>query len=219
MNRTLKTQDETTLSAYHAGDADAPRALVVLQEIFGVNGHIREVCDRFAAEGYEVIAPALFDRIAPNIELGYGPDDIQEGRALRNKLALEASLSDIQAAIDALGDKPIGIIGYCWGGALAWQAACKLDKLKAAVCWYGGGIADARSLTPKVPVQMHFGDQDKSIPMSDVNAIKTAQPDVQIIVYEGADHGFGCDHRGSYDEAAYMLAQERSLAFFDRYLR
>lgn len=218
MNKTLNTKDGKTISAYHAGSADSPRALVVLQEIFGVNSHIREVCDRFAADGYEVIAPALFDRIEPGKELGYTQDDVQQGLALRSKIKLEESLADIDAAIQALGDKPVGIIGYCWGGTLSWQAACKLDGLKAAVCWYGGGIAEARSQKPKVPVQMHFGDQDGSIPMKDVGAIKEAQPQVETYVYEGAGHGFGCDQRASYDKEAYELARKRSLDFFAKKL-
>lgn len=218
MNKTLNTKDGKTISAYHAGSADSPRALVVLQEIFGVNSHIREVCDRFAAGGYEVIAPALFDRIEPGKELGYTQDDVQQGLALRSKIKLEESLADIDAAIQALGDKPVGIIGYCWGGTLSWQAACKLDGLKAAVCWYGGGIAEARSQKPKVPVQMHFGDQDGSIPMKDVGAIKEAQPQVETYVYEGAGHGFGCDQRASYDKEAYELARKRSLDFFAKKL-
>ncbi len=218
MNKTLNTKDGKTISAYHAGSADSPCALVVLQEIFGVNSHIREVCDRFAADGYEVIAPALFDRIEPGKELGYTQDDVQQGLALRSKIKLEESLADIDAAIQALGDKPVGIIGYCWGGTLSWQAACKLDGLKAAVCWYGGGIAEARSQKPKVPVQMHFGDQDGSIPMKDVGAIKEAQPQVETYVYEGAGHGFGCDQRASYDKEAYELARKRSLDFFAKKL-
>lgn len=218
MNKTLNTKDGKTISAYHAGSADSPRALVVLQEIFGVNSHIREVCDRFAADGYEVIAPALFDRIEPGKELGYTQDDVQQGLALRSKIKLEESLADIDAAIQALGDKPVGIIGYCWGGTLSWQAACKLDGLKAAVCWYGGGIAEARSQKPKVPVQMHFGDQDGSIPMKDVGAIKEAQPQVETYIYEGAGHGFGCDQRASYDKEAYELARKRSLDFFAKKL-
>ena len=218
MNKTLNTKDGKTISAYHAGSADSPCALVVLQEIFGVNSHIREVCDRFAADGYEVIAPALFDRIEPGKELGYTQDDVQQGLALRSKIKLEESLADIDAAIQALGDKPVGIIGYCWGGTLSWQAACKLDGLKAAVCWYGGGIAEARSQKPKVPVQMHFGDQDGSIPMKDVGAIKEAQPQVETYVNEGAGHGFGCDQRASYDKEAYELARKRSLDFFAKKL-
>jgi len=218
MNKTLHTKDGKTISAYHAGSADAPRALVVLQEIFGVNSHIRDVCERFAADGYEVIAPALFDRIESGKELGYTQGDVQKGLALRSKIKLEESLADIEAAIQALGKKPIGIIGYCWGGTLAWQAACKLDGLRAAVCWYGGGIAEARSQSAKAPVQMHFGDQDGSIPMSDVEAIKKAQPSVEIHVYKGVGHGFGCDHRGSYDEEAYKLARKRSLDFFSKNL-
>jgi len=215
---TLNTTDQKSIAAYRTGASDAPRALVVLQEIFGINSHIRNVCERFAAQGYEVIAPALFDRAEPNVQLGYTQEDVQQGLALRSRVTLEKSLLDIEAAIKALGNKPVGIIGYCWGGALAWHAACKLDGLKAAVCWYGGGIADARSLTSRIPVQMHFGDKDGSIPVSDIDAIKAAQPEVDIHVYEGAGHGFGCDQRGSYNESAYQLAQQRSLDFLAKHL-
>jgi Dienelactone hydrolase and related enzymes len=218
MNINLITEDAQTISAYCAGDENSKRGLVVLQEIFGVNSHIRNVCDRFAQEGYYVIAPALFDRAEKNVELGYTGDDVQAGLALRSKVALEDTLKDIDAAIKHLDDRSVAIVGYCWGGALAWQAAAKLGGLSAASCWYGGGIAQAKDLTARIPVQMHFGDQDGSIPMADVEAIQAAQPGVELHVYQGAGHGFGCDQRGSFNEAAYKLAQERTLRFFDEHL-
>lgn len=218
MQITLDTRDGQQIHAYRAGAPDAPRALVVLQEIFGVNAHIRQVCDRFAEQGYDVIAPALFDRAQPDVQLGYAQEDVQAGLALRERLTLDQSLADIQAAIAALNGKPAGIIGYCWGGALAWQAACRLDGLKAAACWYGGGIAKALDQTPRIPVQMHFGELDHAIPLSDVAAIQAAHPGVETFVYDGAQHGFGCDHRASYDAAAYALAQRRSLDFFAQHL-
>ncbi|MBO9352374.1 dienelactone hydrolase family protein [Bordetella petrii] len=218
MDIELKTEDGQTISAYRAGDANAKRGLVVLQEIFGVNGHIRDVCETFAKQGYDVIAPALFDRAQKDVELGYTGEDVQAGLALRAKVDLADTLKDIEAAIKALAGKPVAIVGYCWGGALAWQAACKLGGLAAASCWYGGGIAQAKDLTPKIPVQMHFGGKDGSIPMSDVEAIQAAQPNVEFHVYPEAGHGFGCDQRGSYDAAAYQLAQERTLRYFDQHL-
>jgi len=218
MNQTLSASDGVTITAYRSGSADAPRAIVVLQEIFGVNHHIRDVCDRFAAQGYDVIAPALFDRATPGVELGYTPDDIQAGLKLRARIKPEDTLVDIRAAIDALQGKPAAVVGYCWGGALSWHAACQLDGLKAASCWYGGGIAQAKDQTARIPVQMHFGDQDGSIPMDDVRAIQAAQPQVDLHVYAGAGHGFGCDQRGSYHAQSYALAQQRTLEFFARHL-
>jgi len=218
MNQTLVASDGTTLSAYRSGSADAPRAIVVLQEIFGVNSHMREVCDRFAAQGYDVIAPALFDRATPGVQLGYTPDDIQEGLKLRARIKLEDTLQDIRAAIAALQGKPAAIVGYCWGGALSWHAACQLDGLRAAACWYGGGIAQALDQTARIPVQMHFGDQDSSIPMRDVQAIQAAHPQIDLHVYVGAGHGFGCDQRASYHPESYALAQQRTLDFFARHL-
>lgn len=218
MNINLTTADGKTISAYRTGDANAKRGLVVLQEIFGINSHIREVCDRFAKEGYDVIAPALFDRAEQGVELGYTGDDVQAGLALRSKVELADTLKDIEAAIKQLAGKPVAVVGYCWGGALAWEAAAKLDGLSAASCWYGGGIAQAKDLTARIPVQMHFGGQDGSIPMSDVEAIQAAQPDVEFHIYPEAGHGFGCNQRGSYNDDAYQLAQERTLRFFDKHL-
>lgn len=218
MNTKLTTEDGQTISAYRSGDTNTKRGLIVLQEIFGINGHIRNVCDTFAKQGYDVIAPALFDRAQKDVELGYTSDDVQAGLALRAKVDLADTLTDIKAAIESLAGKPIAIVGYCWGGALAWQAACKLDGLSAASCWYGGGIAQAKDLVAQIPVQMHFGEQDGSIPMSDVEIIQAAQPTVQSHVYPDAGHGFGCDQRGSYNAAAYQLAQERTLRFFDQHL-
>ena len=218
MDIQLTTQDGQTISAYRTGDANAKRGLIVLQEIFGVNGHIRNVCDTFAKQGYDVIAPALFDRAQKDVDLGYTAEDVQAGLALRAKVDLADTLKDIEAAIQMLAGKPVAIVGYCWGGALAWHAACKLDGLSAASCWYGGGIAQAKDLTARIPVQMHFGGQDGSIPMSDVEAILAAQPNVESHVYPEAGHGFGCNQRGSYNAAAYQLAQERTLRYFDQHL-
>jgi len=218
MKTTLTTDDGLTIDAWRSGSSDATRALVVLQEIFGVNSHIREVCARFATQGYDVIAPALFDRTTRGVELGYTPDDIEEGLKLRARIPLEETLLDIRAAIAAFAGKPAGIVGYCWGGALSWHAACQLDGLRAASCWYGGGIAQTRHQTARIPVQMHFGDQDGSIPMDDVQAIQAAQPNAAVYVYAGAGHGFGCDQRASYHAASYTLAQQRTLDFFAQHL-
>ncbi|MBB2204537.1 dienelactone hydrolase family protein [Gluconacetobacter takamatsuzukensis] len=217
---TLTASDGHTLSAYTAGPANAPRALVVVQEIFGVNHHIRTVADGFAAEGYRVIAPALFDRAQRGVELAYDQEGVQKGLDLRAAIPPEATLRDIVAAAHALRREPAhtGIIGYCWGGTIAWQAACRTDDFGAAIGWYGGGIAAERTLQPHCPVELHFGETDSAIPLSDIAAIRAAHPDLAIYTYPDAGHGFGCSERGSFNAPAAALARTRSLAFFDRLL-
>ncbi|MBB2156234.1 dienelactone hydrolase family protein [Gluconacetobacter diazotrophicus] len=214
----LTASDGHTLSAYLAGPADASRALVVVQEIFGVNTHIRAVCDGFAADGYRVIAPALFDRAERDVELAYDSDGVQTGLRLRAAIAPEETLLDLTAAARALGPARIGIIGYCWGGTLAWLAACRTDLFAAAVGWYGAGIAAQKDLTPHCPVELHFGETDGSIPMSDIAAIRAAHPEVTIFTYPDAGHGFGCSERDSFNAQAASLARTRSLAFFEKNL-
>ncbi|MBV9758741.1 MAG: dienelactone hydrolase family protein [Alphaproteobacteria bacterium] len=213
----LKAADGHTLSAYRAGDA-AGRGLVVVQEIFGVNHHIRNVCDRFAAAGYQAIAPALFDRAQRGIELGYTQEGIAHGREWRGKLTDEGVLADIAAAAEALGGGKRGIVGYCFGGTVAWWGATRTELFAAAVGWYGGAIAATRTAHPHCPVQLHFGETDASIPLADVEAIRAAQPGVEIYLYPGAGHGFGCDERQSFNPEAAKLAQSRTLAFFARHL-
>ena len=218
---TLTAADGFTLSAYVALPQGKPRAaIVILQEIFGVNSHIREVADRFAAEGYLAVAPATFDRVKRGVELGYTDADMTAGFELKTAVdALPGAgvLLDIQAAIDhaaqTSGGK-VGIIGFCWGGLLTWKAACLLRGLSAAVPYYGGGITSESEIArqPQCPVMAHFGDQDHWIPMEGIEAFKKAQLQVAVHVYP-ANHGFNCDQRGSYNEAAAMLARERSLAF------
>jgi len=189
------------------------------QEIFGVNSHIRDVADSFAQQGYRVICPALFDRVQPGVELGYTADDVQQGLATRAKIETSQALMDIDACAAAFSPNvKIGIVGYCWGGTLSWLAACKNTRLSAASCWYGGGIAQHKDDQPIMPVQMHFGEEDGSIPMQDVASIREAQPDVEIYTYAGAGHGFGCNQRASFDATATTLAQERTLAFFAKLL-
>ena len=217
----LTSADGFRFSAYVAQPEGTPRgAIVVLQEIFGVNSHIRAVADRFAAQGYMAVAPAMFDRVKTGVELGYTADDMSAGMALKS--AVEALpdtevLQDIQAAIDhaaELGGGKVGIIGFCWGGLLAWRSACLLKGLSAAVPYYGGGITSQKEVArqPQCPVMAHFGDRDHWIPMEGIEAFKQAHPDVAVHVYS-ADHGFNCDQRGSHDEAAATLARERTLAF------
>ena len=215
---TLSAADGHGFSAYQAGFADAPRALVVVQEIFGVNHHIRAVADGFVDAGYLVIAPALFDRAERGVELAYTPEDGQRGAALRGAIRPEDTLADLLASAEALGREKVGIIGYCWGGALAWAGATRSGRFSAAVGWYGGGIAATKDLHPTCPVQLHFGADDDHIPLSDADAIRAAQPGVEVFVYEGAGHGFGCPERPSYVAGATALAQERSLAFLQHNL-
>ncbi len=214
----LTAADGHRLGAWRTGPQNADRALVVVQEIFGVNRHIRHVCETFAAQGYAVIAPALFDRVGPGIELGYEAADVAQGRELRGKIPDGLTLLDVLAAAAALprGVKR-GIVGYCWGGTVSWHAATRTSAFSAACGWYGGGIAAAKDEAPRCPVQLHFGETDASIPMTDVAAIRAAQPEVEIHAY-GGGHGFGCDERGSYVKADYELAQLRTLEFFAKHL-
>jgi carboxymethylenebutenolidase len=211
----LTAADGHRLAAWKDGPENARRALVVVQEIFGVNSHIRNVCARFAGEGYAVIAPALFDRAERGVELGYTPADVARGRELRPKVPAEGTLADIEAAAAALpaGAKR-GIVGYCWGGTVAWWGATRSRSFAAANGWYGGGIAAAKDEVANCPVQLHFGEKDASIPLSDVEAIRAAQPAVEIFVYPGAQHGFGCDDRASFSAPDAELAWRRTLEFF-----
>ena len=219
---TLTAADGFTLSAYVAQPEGKPRgAIVVLQEIFGVNAHIRAVADRFAAEGYLAVAPATFDRVKPGVELGYSDGNMAAGFELKTAVdALPGAgvLPDIQAAIDHAaqlsGGAKVGIIGFCWGGLLAWKAACLLTGLSAALPYYGGGMTAESEIArqPQCPVMAHFGDQDHWIPLEGIEAFKKAHPEVDVHVY-AAHHGFNCDQRGSYNEAAAQLARQRSLAF------
>lgn len=218
---TLTAADGFQFSAYVAKPEGTPRAaIVVLQEIFGVNSHIRSVADRFAAEGYLAVAPATFDRVKTGVELGYTEADMGAGMALKtavDALPEPGVMQDIQAAIDhaaQLGGGKVGIIGFCWGGLLAWRSACQLTGLSAALPYYGGGMTGEAEIArqPQCPVMAHFGDRDHWIPLDGIEAFKQAHPEVAVHVYS-ADHGFNCDQRGSYDEAAAQLARERSLAF------
>ena len=212
---TLAAQDGHKLAAYRADPAGKPRgAIVVVQEIFGVNHHMRHVTDDFAKQGYVAISPALFDRVEKGIELGYDPKSIEAGRDIRAKVPLDGTLADLQAAIDAVKSAgKVGIVGYCWGGGLAFLAATRLNGVAAAVGYYGGLVAAHAQEKPRVPVMLHFGDSDQSIPMSDVEKVKQARPDVTTYVYK-AGHGFSCDERQSYNAEASKLALERTLKFF-----
>lgn len=218
---TLTASDGFQLGAYRADPATAPKAaIVVIQEIFGVNHHIRAVCDRYAAKGYVAIAPAIFDRSQRNFQCGYSPDEVAVARKFIANPDWPAMLRDTQAAIDAVkGVGPVGIVGFCLGGSVAYAAATKLSGLTAAIGYYGGVIARFADDKPKVPTMLHFGEKDTSIPLTDVETIRSKRPDVEIFVYPGAQHGFSCDERASYDKASADLAGERSLAFFATHLK
>lgn len=218
----LTSADGQRIPAYVAEPSGKPRgAVVVLQEIFGVNRHIRAVTDGYAADGYLAVAPATFHRVQPGVELGYTESDMQEGFGYKTAVeALPAPgvMADIQAAIDhaarASGGR-VGLVGYCWGGLLTWRAACLLDGLAAAVPYYGGGVTTPTEVArqPRVPVLAHFGDQDHWIPLDTVEQFRQAHPEVTVQVY-AANHGFNCDQRGSWNAEAAALARERTRAFF-----
>ena len=214
---TLKAKDGFSLGAYRADPDGKPRgAIVVIQEIFGVNHHIRDVADRYAALGYVAIAPQVFDRAEKNFETGYDQPSMEKGRAARGKIKTEDLLLDTQAAIDAVKSAgKVGIIGYCMGGSVAFLAATRLEGLSAAVGYYGGQIAASADEKPRIPTMLHFGDQDQSIPMTDVEKIKKARPETQIFVYK-AGHGFHCDERASFNPFAAQVAACRSQEFFQK---
>ncbi len=215
----LTVADGARISAWRADPTGAPRgAIVIAQEIFGVNGHIRSVCDGYAANGYVAIAPALFDRYAPNVDLGYTPQDIAKGRELKAKAGIDHALADVATARDAVADAgKAAVIGYCWGGYVAWMAAARLPRFACAVPYYGGGILEAQGERPRCPVMAHFGELDQGIPVAGVREFAARHPEVQVFIY-AADHGFNCDQRGAYDAAAAKLARERTLEFLRRHV-
>jgi carboxymethylenebutenolidase len=211
---TLMARDGHEFNAWLAAPAGSARgAVVICQEIFGVNRHIRSVADGYAAAGYVTIAPCLFDRVRRGIELGYGEKDTQEGRGYRLQIPQEKTLLDLAASINVVKHAGrVAVVGYCWGGTLAYLAACELP-IACAVSYYGGQIAkDQLGKSPRRPVMYHFGEKDPYIPPADVEKIRAADPNGVFHVYP-ADHGFNCDERGAYDPASAQLARERSLAF------
>jgi carboxymethylenebutenolidase len=217
----LTASDNFQLGGYRTDPTGAPKgAIVVIQEIFGVNHHIRAVCDRLAAEGYVAIAPAIFDRVEPNFTSGYSPDEITVARKFVANPDWAAMLRDTQAAVDAVKTVgPVGIIGFCLGGSIAFVAATRLSGLKAAIGYYGGAVVRFADEKPKVPTQLHFGEKDHGIPLTDVETVKAKRPDVEIFIYPNAQHGFHCDERPSYDKASSDIAWPRSLDFFAKHLK
>jgi len=212
----MKMSDGAEIGVYHV-DAQGTRrgGLVLIQEIFGVTEHIMECCDSYAAEGYEVLGPALYDREAPGFQATYEPDDIQKAfKIARGGHPFELSIADTQTCIDALkGKGAVFITGYCYGGSVTWAAAGQCNGLAAASGFYGGNIASMNELNPKCPTILHFGEKDHGIPMDAVEKIKTAHPDVKVFVYP-AGHGFNSDRRADYDEASAKLAKQRTLELF-----
>ena len=217
---TLTASDGFQLGGYRADPAAPGKgAIVVIQEIFGVNHHIRSICDRLAAEGYVAIAPSIFDRTERNFQSGYSPDEVAVARKFVASPDWDAMLRDTQAAIDAVKSHgPVGIIGFCLGGSVAYAAATKLDGLSAAVGFYGGAVVRFADDKPRVPTQLHFGEKDSGIPLADVETIEAKRPEVEVFVYDGAQHGFHCDERASYDKPSSDLAWRRSLEFFRKHL-
>jgi carboxymethylenebutenolidase len=222
----LHAADGFEFPAYVAQPKGAAKgAIVVVQEIFGVNAHIREVADGYAKEGYLAIAPAMFHRAQANVELGYAEADMGAGMALKTAIESLPSLGamqDIQASIDhvhaACGGK-VGVVGYCWGGLLTWRSACLLNGLSAAAPYYGGGMTtEAESARQsKVPVMAHFAEEDKWISMESVRAFQSAHPSARVFTY-AAHHGFNCNHRGAWHAESAALAKQRTLDFFKQHL-
>jgi carboxymethylenebutenolidase len=215
---TLMARDGHEFQAWLAAAPGRPRgAVLVIQEIFGVNSYIRQVTDGFAAEGYTAIAPSLFDRVRRGIELGYTAADMQQGRGYVKQLAPEATQRDLAAALAVVRHSGrAGAVGYCWGGTLSYLMAGKLP-LACAVVYYGR-VADHLDQRPHCPVMYHFGSDDQSIPPGDVERLREAQPEAPLYLYPGAGHGFSCDQRESYDAASAALARSRTLEFFTRYV-
>lgn len=214
----LTASDGHRLAAWRARPEGVPKGgLVVCQEVFGVNQHIRRVCEGFAAEGYDVVAPALFDRQERNVELGYSGDDLATGRKLRMAIPWDDTVRDVAAgrAVVQMAGK-VGVIGYCWGGSVAWLAACR-GEADAAVCYYGGQIIQFVDEKPECPTLLHFGAHDPIISAEDQAAIQAAHPDLPIHVYD-TGHGFNCDSRGEYDPEAAALARTRTLEFLATHL-
>ena len=216
----LQASDGFSLDGYLAEPAGKPQGgLVIVQEIFGVNQHIRSVTDRFAGEGFLALAPALFDRVEKNVDLGFDPESMQKGMGIARKLNMDEAVKDVDAALQYLQKetgKPAAVVGYCYGGTLAWLSATRLPAA-AAVGYYGGYIANYNNESPKVPVMLHFGLEDDHIPQSDVDKVQEAHPEVEIYRYP-TGHAFNNDMRTSYDPESAKEALTRTLAFLRKYV-
>lgn len=215
----ITARDGHRLSAYVAEPKAATiGALVMLQEFFGVNAHIRAMAEQYAGDGFYTIAPAIFDRVERGVELGYDPDGMQKGRELRAQLNLDEIMLDVQAAIDAVTPfGPVAALGYCWGGSLAYLAAARLSGVVCAVGYYGAQIAGHVNETPHTPVLLHFAEHDEYIPLADVEIIRAAHPEIEIYVYPGTEHGFSCNDRKFYEPKSAALARRRSLIYLNQH--
>ncbi len=214
----ITSADGHVFDAYENQPDDAVAAIVVVQEIFGVNSHIRDVVDSYAAVGYHAVAPALFDRVERDVELDYTGEGVQAGLALRKGLETDDASADVAATVDYLASSgPVGVVGYCFGGSMAWLAASN-PAVAAAVGYYGGQVRQFINTAPLAPVMLHFGGLDQSIPQEDVTAVSDAYPEIDVFVYPEADHGFNCDVRASYNADAAELARNRTLEFFSTHL-
>ena len=216
----LKAADGFMLAAYRAEPSGKPRgAVVVIQEIFGVNKHIRSVADGYAADGYVAVAPAMFDRVQRGYDTGYSPPEIEAGRALMQKVDWKQAMLDVDAAVaEARKSGKVGIVGYCWGGTVTWRAAHATAGLACAAPYYGGGMANFIGEKPKAPTMCHFGELDQSPSLEQAKSIAAAHPEITANYYAGAGHGFNCDMRGSYNAEASKLARSRTLEFFRKHL-
>ena len=214
----ITAKDNHKFSAYISQPSGKPKAgIVIIQEIFGVNTHIREVTDLYASKGYLCIAPSLFDRIEKNVTLNYDGKGISKGRNLK-ELCDKDALKDIEASISVVSSAgKVAVIGYCWGGSLSWRIGCEVSNLSASICYYGGDIPKLKDLEPKCKVLTHFGELDKGIPINDVKIFEETQPDVLTYTYP-ADHGFNCDHRSQYNKKCANIAIERTLKFLEQNL-
>jgi carboxymethylenebutenolidase len=215
----LKPEGAGPIRAWRADPSGKPRGgIVVIQEIFGVNSHIRSVADRFAAEGYLAVAPGIFEHVEPKFDVGYDAQSRERGIVIMNKVDREQMVRDVAAAIAVAkeGGK-VGVVGYCLGGTVAWGAAGQLSGLSAAVGYYGGGIIGLKDLKPKVPTLLHFGEKDQHIPIAGVKEVAAAHPDVEVHIYP-ADHGFNCEQRESYDAPSSKLAWTRTLEFLKKHV-
>ena len=220
MNEILEmtAKDNHQFSAYISQPSGKPKAgIVIIQEIFGINAHIREVADLYASKGYLCIAPSLFDRIEKNITLNYDETGVTKGRNLK-ELCDKYALKDIEASITLVSSAgKVGVIGYCWGGSLSWRIGCKASNLSASVCYYGGDILKLKNLKPKCNVLTHFGEFDKGIPIKDVRIFEKKRPEVLTYIYP-ADHGFNCNHRSQFSNTCAEIALDRTLKFLEKNL-
>ena len=214
----ITAKDNHRFSAYISQPSKKPKAgIIIIQEIFGVNAHIKEVTDLYASKGYLCIAPSLFDRIEKNVTLNYDESGVNKGRKLK-ELCDNNALKDIEASVSVVSSAgKVGVIGYCWGGSLSWRIVCEASNLSASVCYYGGDIPKLKNLKPNCNVLTHFGELDKGIPIKNVKIFKKKRPEVLTYTYP-ADHGFNCNQRNQFNKNCAEIALDRTLKFLERNL-